>query len=336
MSKSSQLGIYSYSRLCAVGVECGFSTDSMLTKAGLEVDLSRKPDAKIGLPDIASLYQQAMTMTSQGYFPLALARRFSFDFFPEIEAYLASSPDLMSASRVMEWLPHLLIPELSFGMRASNDKIIFTVALNGYTSCNAHNGILESVIAGAVFFLRKLMGTEVPCVPLFAHAPITSIGTYSEYLNLQPAFEQPFHGLELLGLSASHPISTGGSRTHAHTLLAIERTLYSITAQKSVKQQVQELLNKNIDQPADTVARQLGMPLRTLQRRLKDEETTFQTVLEEVQLEKAKYFLTDPALDIDSIAIKLGFSDRHSFGRAFKRWTKLTPAVWRSSEESNK
>jgi AraC-like DNA-binding protein len=331
MTTYSQLGIYSYSRLCAVGVECGFSSDTVLAKAGLEVDLSRKPDAKLGLSDIAALYRQAMNMTNQGYFPLALAKRFSFDFFPEIEAYLASSPDLMSASRVMEWLPHLLIPELSFGMQTSDNKIIFSVTLNGYIPCDAHNGILESVIAGAVFFLRKLMGTEVPCAPLFAHKPITSLDTYSEYLDLQPAFEQPFHGLELLGLNASHPISKSGSRTHAHTLLAIERTLHAITAQKTIKQQVQELLNKNFDQSADTVAHQLGMPLRTLQRRLKDEEASFQTVLEAVQLEKAKYFLADPELDIDSIAIKLGFSDRHSFGRAFKRWTKLTPAAWRNS-----
>lgn len=332
MSTSSQLGIYSYSRLCAVGVECGFSTDSVLAKAGLEVDLSRKPDAKIGLPDITALYEQAMNLTSQGYFPLALARRFSFDFFPEIEAYLASSPDLMSASRVIEWLPHLLIPELSFGMQAGDDKVRFSVSLKGYVPCDAHNGILESVIAGAVFFLRKLMGTEVPCVPLFAHSPITSIRNYSDYLNLQVAFEQPFHGLELLGLTANHPISTSGGRTHAHTLLAIERTLHAMTAQKGVEQQVRELLNKNSEQSAETVAHQLAMPLRKLQRRLKDEGTTFQTVLEDVLLEKAQGFLADPELDIDSIAIKLGFSDRHSFGRAFKRWTNQTPAAWRATK----
>lgn len=335
MTAATQLGIYSYSRLCAVGVECGFSTDTMLAQAGLEVDLSRKPDARIDLIDVSSLYQHAMDMTTKGYFPLALAKRFSFDFFPEVEAFLASSPDLLSASRVMEWLPHLLIPELSFGMQTSNNKVQFSVALNGYTPSDAHNGILESVIAGAVFFLRKLIGPNVQCAPLFAHTPIAPISTYAEYLELKPAFEQPFHGLELIGLTANHPISAHGSRTHAHTLLAIERALLAMTSQKTCKQQVQDLLCETVEQSADAIAQQLGMPLRTLQRRLKDEGVTFQATLEEIQLEKAQYFLADPQLDIDSIAIKLGFADRHSFGRAFKRWTNLTPAVWRNSKTTH-
>lgn len=334
MTATSQLGIYSYSRLCAVGVECGFSTDTLLKNAGLEVDLSRKPDAQLCLSDIAALYQQAMKMTNQGYFPLALARRFSFDFFPEVEAYLASSPDLMSASRVIEWLPQLLIPELTFGMHIEDDKVSFSVALKGYKACDAHNGILESVIAGAVFFLRKLMGTQVPCIPKFAHAPLTAIDTYSSYLDLQPAFQQPFHGLDLLGLSAQHPISKSGSRTHAHTLLEIERSLSTRTAQKGIGKQVRDLLHKSLNHSAENVALQLGLPLRTLQRRLKDEGATFQSILEEVQLEKAKYFLIDRELDIDSIALKLGFSDRHSFGRAFKRWTNITPAAWRNADAS--
>ena len=72
------------------------------------------------------------------------------------------------------------------------------------------------------------------------------------------------------------------------------------------------------------VAKRLGMTERSLQRRLKDEHTSFNAVREDVRKQLARRYLDDK-LAIAEISFLLGFSEPSAFFRAFKRWTGMTP-----------
>ena len=79
-----------------------------------------------------------------------------------------------------------------------------------------------------------------------------------------------------------------------------------------------------------TVASELGMSDRTLQRRLSDECTSFKHLLTEVRHEQAQVYLADPTLDIKEVAFLIGYEDQNSFYRAFRLWEGDTPANWRT------
>ena len=79
-----------------------------------------------------------------------------------------------------------------------------------------------------------------------------------------------------------------------------------------------------------TVASELGMSERTLQRRLTDEGTSFKSLLTQVRHEQALEFLADPSLDIKEVAFLIGFEDQNSFYRAFRLWEGNTPSNWRN------
>jgi AraC-like DNA-binding protein len=79
----------------------------------------------------------------------------------------------------------------------------------------------------------------------------------------------------------------------------------------------------------ERVARRLGTTPRTLQRRLRDENTTFQDLLDSVRHEIALVHVGKQAASIDEIAWLLGFSNGSAFHRAFKRWTGITPGEFR-------
>jgi AraC-like DNA-binding protein len=79
----------------------------------------------------------------------------------------------------------------------------------------------------------------------------------------------------------------------------------------------------------ETVARTLAVSARTLQRRLDEEGTTFNAVLEGVREARARRLLRDEERPLADVAEDLGFADLATFSRAFKRWTGRPPGMFR-------
>lgn len=71
----------------------------------------------------------------------------------------------------------------------------------------------------------------------------------------------------------------------------------------------------------EDVAFALGMSRRSLQRKLKEEDTTFQKQLNHVRELLAKNYLQNTELSSEDIAYLLGYQDLNSFFRAFALWT---------------
>ena len=78
-------------------------------------------------------------------------------------------------------------------------------------------------------------------------------------------------------------------------------------------------------------AQKLGMSVRTLQARLGDFGLKFSDILEQQRIDLAKAYLEQDLMSLDDVAANLGYSEQSSFGRAFKRWTGLTPKLYRQS-----
>ncbi len=77
-------------------------------------------------------------------------------------------------------------------------------------------------------------------------------------------------------------------------------------------------------------ARRLAMSVATLRRRLGDEGTTFADLVDELRRQRAYEHLREPHLTVSEVAFRVGFSGVVTFGRAFKRWSGLTPTEFRA------
>ncbi len=77
------------------------------------------------------------------------------------------------------------------------------------------------------------------------------------------------------------------------------------------------------------VAVSMGMPIRTLQRRLIDVGLTYSRVVEIRRQREACRKLSGTGQSIAHIAATLGYSDPSSFSRAFKRWSNMSPSDYR-------
>jgi AraC-like DNA-binding protein len=103
-------------------------------------------------------------------------------------------------------------------------------------------------------------------------------------------------------------------------------------APRSLVEQVRERLGARLGGDASLVriAVDLNMNARTLQRQLDAEQQSFQKLLDEARHAQAIKLLSDPARSVEGLATRLGYADAASFRRAFRRWTGLTPARFRT------
>lgn len=81
----------------------------------------------------------------------------------------------------------------------------------------------------------------------------------------------------------------------------------------------------------ERAAKRMAVTPRTLQRRLRDEGTSFQTLLDAVRADLAKRYLSDDRLGVTEVAFLLGYADASAFARAFRRWHGVAPAESRRS-----
>jgi AraC-like DNA-binding protein len=79
------------------------------------------------------------------------------------------------------------------------------------------------------------------------------------------------------------------------------------------------------------IADSLHISNRTLQRRLREEGTSFMDLLRDTRLQLARRYLRQPSRSVVETAYMLGFSEPSTFSRAFKRWTGQAPGEYRDT-----
>lgn len=81
--------------------------------------------------------------------------------------------------------------------------------------------------------------------------------------------------------------------------------------------------------PFEDVARHFRMSSKTLERRLRDRDTSYRDLVDAVRCDLAKHYLTDTDMRLPQIAYLLGYSEPGPLVRAFRRWTTRTPMEYR-------
>jgi AraC-like DNA-binding protein len=165
----------------------------------------------------------------------------------------------------------------------------------------------------------------------FTHAPIAPLKAYRMHFQSRVRFEQPMSGLlfdhcdleapvlnrdrQLYQLAASF-IDVGFPK--AHNLLSVH-----------VRALISRLL-RGENSSLDHVAEILGMQPRTLQRRLREEGQSFETMKDGVRRDTALQFLGRKSMPLIHVAEALGYSEVSTLSRSCYRWFSASPRQLRS------
>jgi AraC-like DNA-binding protein len=127
--------------------------------------------------------------------------------------------------------------------------------------------------------------------------------------------------------TSGNAFTTFGSRSY-HEYLDLAR----IPLVEGVAAKVVEVLQSRVGHESlaiGDIAADMGLSKRTLQRRLQQQDANFAQLRDSVRFHYAIRFLIDQHMSVDSASKALDFSDRTSFTNAFKRWTGISPSVFR-------
>lgn len=189
----------------------------------------------------------------------------------------------------------------------------------------------ELSMANGVQILNMLAGEDGrPEIVSFLHGQMGPLASYEACFGCEVRFEQHWCGIQL-------PASIAGSRIdHAdpRTLHYATKYLESNLAPGSVplSSRVSELIRRLLPTGqcnANTIAAQLALHPRTLQRKLAHEQVHYEKLLDNERRQLAESYLGESGMHMVQIAGLLGYTEQSTFSRACHRWFGMTPRKYR-------
>ena len=305
--------------------DLGISVNEVLKRSEMPGDLFTQRDVRLKPEEYFRLWNGLAATIKDTSFPLHLAEAMTADCFsaPMFAAYC--SPNLNVA---LERLSHFkpLIGPMRLAVTKNRDCTRLDMEFTGVTQ-----EIPVCLIAMELLFFVKLarMGTREHVIPLEAVVPaeLPHADAYRDFLGVAPRKGRVI-SLTFAAADARLPFVTENETMWEFFEPSLRKKLSDATCEDVISQRIRSSLLELLPSgraSIDHVAMKLSVSKRTLQRQLKEENTTYRTVLNQVREELARYYLTHSNLPGTQISFLLGFDDPNSFVRAFRLWTGTTP-----------
>jgi AraC-like DNA-binding protein len=137
---------------------------------------------------------------------------------------------------------------------------------------------------------------------------------------------------------AQRPFVTRNAELLAMLAPQFEEALKQANGEENFAERVRGAIQQKLTGRRPTIediANALHISSRTLQRRLQDDGSSFQRVLEEARHHLARHYLNNSVLELNEAAYLLGYEDSNSFVRAFRSWEGIPPARWREQQRAS-
>lgn len=196
--------------------------------------------------------------------------------------------------------------------------------------------LIEWMLSSIVTYTRLMTGREIPCKEVrVTHQAPKRISEHKRIFQAPILFGQEVNALVFEKRDMDAPLI----QSNPHLLAQFEKHAKSILSAMTARSHYTSRVIQVIEQKSqgtipkiESVARELGMTVRNLQLKLKEENTSYRMLLDDIRITIAKNHLSDKEISITEIAYLIGFSEPCVFHRAFKKWTGLTPNKYRKHQ----
>jgi AraC-like DNA-binding protein len=312
---------------------CGFSIEPVFRELGIDLDLLHVESAHLLRSDFERLMEVCVARSPRRHFPLVLGETFAFEYLPELETFVTTSATLRESARIFDWLPSFINPYLRVRVRENDTLSWLTLDPQQVPPARTFQWFLEATFVSVIKFGRALLRGrgDFRCARFQIARPAYA-DQLAEVFRMPVVFEQAHNALEIDRRLMDRPLDGAFEALHQQAEQRVVRRLSQHPSDLALSQRVERALERRpelLRRGVESVAAELGLHPRTLQRRLQAEGVRYADVQSRLRHRLAREWLLDPRIEIETISERLGFSDRRSFTRAFVQWSGQTPSEFR-------
>jgi AraC-like DNA-binding protein len=311
-------------------LDLGIHPANVLRRAGLPEDILGRSKAVLSTNEYFRLWEGIEKESGDPALPLRIGEALSVEVFdPPIFAALCS-PNLNTALSRLATYKRLVCPmalHIDVGSKATTMELEWLD-----TSTRPPASLVGTEV---VFFVQLArIATRSRVCPLKVKSPhvLEPMDEYAEYFGARVK-RGPRPSISFRRSDAERPFLTANEEMWKTFKPHLQKRLSELDESAMTVDRVHAVLLELLPSGSasiEAVSQRLGTSTRTLQRRLSQEQKSFQAVLNQTREELARHYLKTSDMTGAEISFLLGFEDPNSFFRAFHTWTGETPEQVRS------
>ena len=310
--------------------DAGINSSNALRRAGLPRDLFKTGQRTITIEQYYALWEGIEAESGDPLLPISIGQAISMEAF-DVPLFAATcSPNLNVAARRLAQHKKLIGP-MTLSVNESPKETVLEFVWPPNVTPPRSLSMTELIFWVAL--TRLTTRSPIRPVRVTSPNPPDDVDAYQEYFGV-PIERGAGYIVAFSALDAERPFLTANDRMWEFFEPELRRRLSELEAGTTVGERVRASLLELLPAGSgsmEAVAHDLAMSTRTLQRRLKGENTTFQAILDSTRESLARHYLAESELSAGEISFLLGYDDPRSFYRAFRAWTGQTPQLVRAA-----
>jgi len=310
----------------------GMDVAELFHDAGLDIACLNDVEARCATDQVSALWELAAVRSGNPALGLAVPEVLNLGNFDVVAYVMTSCPDLRSAIRRLAHYFHVISEPATLLVMENQDECWVTLDIASGTIPVPRQRI-EHALVSILALCRAASGQALrPLVVHLSHSPPAHLEPYYKAFGCPLRFNAPDHRMRFALSDLALPLP-GYSPVMAelHARYADKR-LERLGSSK-IASQVRHMIVRQLpdgDPLRTQIAHALSMGESTLQRRLREEGTSFQQLVNEVRRDLARKYLGQNHIALGQVAYLLGYSDPGVFGRRCRRWLDMSPQQYRT------
>lgn len=307
----------------------GVSIPELLVQVGIERESLEDATARVDRGTFLRLLLTVMEQTGDEFVGFGQGRRSKPGTFSMMAHAVINCANLEEAVRRGMDFYDLFDLGVETSLVKEGDLVFLTVEMP--TNIDFRDIIIEAVFLLTLRFMGWLVGRPIP-VHLVAFDFPASSEDSERVFNCPIEYAQSANRITFSSDVLTLPLVQNELSLSHFLRNSLGQLLTGEVYQSGLPAQIRTLITNEYHQRVPDFAEvcaKLNMSPQTLRRRLKDANTSYQAIKDDIRKEASVYYLSKPDLSIEEIALLMGFSEASSFHRAFKKWTNKTPAEYR-------
>ncbi len=307
--------------------DLGGSPDEVLEMAGLSLEQIEQPALLIPFDKQIQLLKLAAHNCRAEDLGLQLAQRQDMAVFGALSLLAMQCKTVQQGLQMFGRYLHYSVQAVDLRIIEKND-LAYLVLDSPYDVAADSNQFWDHGLAMGCTVTRMLCGVSWAPRSTFLRRPAPDdAGPYNRYFRSPVAFDSDITALVFPLDTLKQPINSSINSV-PHQLQQYLRTSFEGDFLEQMRRVINSLMVTS-DCTEKTVAACMGYSLRTLQRKLHGEATSFQKEIDRERSALAISYLQEPQFSLTDISELLGYSESSVFTRSFKRWFGVTPSRWR-------